>query len=595
MENKFQKGKKTLAEKKVKVKSNVTERKVRKFGIKLKLLVPSAILVVVICLILGGVSYRTIDRALVSSGMNEATKLSSVVVQSVNASLLTAVKPGDDEGRLYEKIKGQIREAQELARVTYAYCIYTDGQKVYYWLDTDDSAGTKIGDDFPFDYDEMKLVFEGKEFAQDFVDYVEGTPIISAFQPIMLDGKVIGALGCDCDASNVIHLKNQILTEIIIITLIALIVSLVVLWVIVTPTANSLKSVENMIYDLVHSDGDLTKKLSIKTGDELELIGNNVNDLIEYLRGILVNISSGSVKLTQSSKLVTNNLSGAGDNITDVSATMEEMSAAMEETSASLNEVTENVTRMYHDAADIDNKANEGTVLAADIEKTATNIRREAEEKGEESKVRTEEIARSVAEKIEQSKAVEEINTLTDNIIGITSQTNLLSLNASIEAARAGEAGKGFAVVAGEIGKLAVDSAEQANEIRRVSASVIQSVNELADEATKMIDFMREAISDSYGNLVDTSTQYRNDALRINEMMTTFGEASDRLKSRATTIKETIDAVNIAVEESTKGITNVSELSTELTGSVSNIKEESDNNLVVAEELNEQIGKFKLQ
>ncbi len=196
------------------------------------------------------------------------------------------------------------------------------------------------------------------------------------------------------------------------------------------------------------------------------------------------------------------------------------------------------------------------------------------------------------------AKSVEEddmINTLTDNLIGITSQTNLLSLNASIEAARAGEAGKGFAVVAGEIGKLAVDSAEQANEIRRVSASVIQSVNELADEATKMIDFMREAISDSYGNLVDTSTQYRNDALRINEMMTIFGEASDRLKSRATTIKETVDAVNIAVEESTKGITNVSELSTELTGSVSSIKEESDNNLVVAEELNGQIGKFKLQ
>ena len=72
----------------------------------------------------------------------------------------------------------------------------------------------------------------------------------------------------------------------------------------------------------------------------------------------------------------------------------------------------------------------------------------------------------SVKRKIEKSKAVEEINILTDNILSITSQTNLLALNANIEAARAGEAGKGFAVVAGEIGKLAMDSAQAANQIR---------------------------------------------------------------------------------------------------------------------------------
>ena len=110
------------------------------------------------------------------------------------------------------------------------------------------------------------------------------------------------------------------------------------------------------------------------------------------------------------------------------------------------------------------------------------------------SKYLADEMAASVNEKIEKSKAVETIQALTDNIINITNQTNLLSLNASIEAARAGEAGRGFAVVAGEIGKLAADSADTANNIQSISGQVTSAVEDLAKNANDMISFIDETV-----------------------------------------------------------------------------------------------------
>ena len=79
---------------------------------------------------------------------------------------------------------------------------------------------------------------------------------------------------------------------------------------------------------------------------------------------------------------------------------------------------------------------------------------------------------------IQESKKVEKVSELTNDILNIASQTNLLALNASIEAARAGEAGKGFAVVADEIRQLAEDSKNTANDIQKINTGVIDAVHQ---------------------------------------------------------------------------------------------------------------------
>ena len=141
---------------------------------------------------------------------------------------------------------------------------------------------------------------------------------------------------------------------------------------------------------------------------------------------------------------------------------MEEMSAAMEETSASLNQINESIGKVYNAIGAISENADGGKDSSSQIMEKAAGIYEKAVQEQKEAKGMAQDMAESVNEKIGKSKAVEEISTLTENIISITEQTNLLSLNASIEAARAGEAGRGFAVVADEIGKLASNSAETA-------------------------------------------------------------------------------------------------------------------------------------
>ena len=195
----------------------------------------------------------------------------------------------------------------------------------------------------------------------------------------------------------------------------------------------------------------------------------------------------------------------------------------------------------------------------------------------------------------DRSNAVQKIAQLTANIIEITDQTNLLALNASIEAARAGEAGKGFAVVADEIGKLAANSAEAAEQIQKVSAAVVEAVNGLALAAENMVEFAGITAVDGYQQLVEMSECYSKDAGDMNSIMEEFTSAAGELQKAMDEIRESTTAVSAAVEESAKGIVNVAEMSTDLTGSVGDIQKAADYNNEIADLLDTEVKRFKLE
>lgn len=567
----------------------------RRLTIRAKILIPSIIIVVLVCGLMGYNSYTRFEESMVRMGVEEADMAATIVVDSLDANLVSEVTVGSEGTQVYQNLQGDLRKKQKACGIAFLYTLYTDGKKVYYGVDSDEDAA-KVGDEFADSYAELEPVFGGKEYIQDYIDHTEDGDLITVYKPIEDNaGKVVAILGCDYDASSITAELQKAVVQTLQIGGICLILAILILTIIVSRITKGLMQVNAKIYDLVHNEGDLTQKLDVRSGDELELIAGNVNELLAYIRKIMIGISSGSMRLMSSSRKMVDHLSSADESITDVSATMQEMSAAMEETTSSLNQITEAIDEIYSSVERIAGSADAGKVSSQEMESRASGANDAAAEGEKKANIETEKMAASLNEKIAKSKSVEQIEILTSNIIEITEQTNLLALNASIEAARAGEAGRGFAVVADEIGKLAGNSADAAAKIRQVSAEVIQAVDELAEGSQQMIEFVRNSTEEGFGGLVATSENYATDANAMRAMMEQFAQTAEELRSTMDGIRESISAVNIAVEESAKGIAGVSESSVQLTGNVNDIQSEASDNNGIAEDLATEVGKFKLE
>lgn len=567
----------------------------RRLTIRAKILIPSIIIVVLVCGLMGYNSYTRFEKSMVRMGVEEADMAATIVADSLDANLVYKVTVGSEGTQVYQNLQGDLRKKQKACGIAFLYTLYTDGKKVYYGVDSDEDAA-KVGDEFADSYAELEPVFGGKEYIQDYIDHTEDGDLITVYKPIEDNaGKVVAILGCDYDASSIAAELQKAVVQTLQIGGICLILAILILTIIVSRITKGLMQVNAKIYDLVHNEGDLTQKLDVRSGDELELIAGNVNELLAYIRKIMIGISSGSMRLMSSSRKMVDHLSSADESITDVSATMQEMSAAMEETTSSLNQITEAIDEIYSSVERIAGNADAGKVSSQEMESRASGANDAAAEGEKKANIETEKMAASLNEKIAKSKSVEQIEILTSNIIEITEQTNLLALNASIEAARAGEAGRGFAVVADEIGKLAGNSADAAAKIRQVSAEVIQAVDELAEGSQQMIEFVRNSTEEGFGGLVATSENYATDANAMRAMMEQFAQTAEELRSTMDGIRESISAVNIAVEESAKGIAGVSESSVQLTGNVNDIQREASDNNGIAEDLATEVGKFKLE
>lgn len=569
------------------------KKKTRKMSIIAKQMILTSVVVwVSICIIVGIITV-TRRNDMVEMAIEECISVSKLLAEDIDSDKLIQINSSEGDCIEYLELQNQLNEHMNNGHIQYLYTIWTDGRNVYYGVDGDKEETCAFGEKFG-NYEEYEEVFNGNIQSDDnYVDY-DGECLISSYIPLLNEnGEVEGVLACDFDASDV---KAKVMKAWYWLFAWATMGTLLAsgsLFLIVSGTVKKISVLTDKVDELVSSNGDLTKEIDITTGDEVELLSDSINTLMKYIREVVVHIAGNSKNLEESSQFMLDKANVAQDKITDISATMEEMSAGMEETSAALHQVNDNISGASEAIGSIYETARTNSEVAQNTVNEASIVYADAVQKRKESQEKARVMAQIVHEKIEQSKSVERVNDLTADILNIASQTNLLALNASIEAAHAGEFGKGFAVVATEIGKLAQSSSAAAEQIKKVNAEVLSAVNDLANEAQTMISFMDEVAMQGYEQLLVTSGEYKQNMEDVSNSMLEFASQCEVLEQNTQNIAEAVSSVNIAVEESAKGITMVTEASVDLNTTINDVQELATTNSDISKSLDTEVNKFK--
>ena len=369
-------------------------------------------------------------------------------------------------------------------------------------------------------------------------------------------------------------------------------VVVVIIKTVVKPLRKQTSELTEIIDEIKGGHGDLTKRVTVKSMDEIGQSSIGINHFIETLQNIMSNLISNSNVLDGVVGNVASSVAASSDNANDISAIMEELSATMEEVSATTNSVSENTTAAEGKVQKMADQTKVMSQYAQDMKKRATELEHTATENMNNTNEMIGEITTEMNQALENSKSVEKVAQLTADILSISSQTNLLALNASIEAARAGEAGKGFAVVADEIRQLADSSRETANNIQTINEQVIEAVQGLVVSSEKIVGYINENILPDYRAFVQGGQQYNDDATHIDNTMAEYaGEAQDILATMME-MTEAIEGISRAVEESANGVTDAATNIDSLVQSMSTVNGQMEENSTVAKNLKEESAAF---
>jgi methyl-accepting chemotaxis protein len=395
-------------------------------------------------------------------------------------------------------------------------------------------------------------------------------------------------------AAQTASMRNSVL-KLVSVSLISIVIEVILMLLILMAIDRSLKKMQSFFKEI--SKGNLAVQMDEKLAngkDEFSMLAADAIRMKDSLKNLVAQTIDNSKDINGSVTEVNSSVSQLTSELESISATTQELAASMEETSASAQLVLESSGQIRKACEDMVDKAADGTKESEEIIRRVSGVKTEL---GDILK-HTEDVKNEISSKIEKAlkdvTVVEKISDLTDAIMAISSQTNLLSLNASIEAARAGEAGKGFAVVATEIGNLANQSQQTVKEIENITGSVMTAVKNLADNANAILEFVQNDVTQELQMFDNTTNDYIKDSGYYNDLIMDVKTVADELLQSLENITESINAVSTAAEEGAEGTTDIATRNTQMNQYSQSVLEKVDKTKSAADTLNQEVSVFKI-
>ncbi len=357
---------------------------------------------------------------------------------------------------------------------------------------------------------------------------------------------------------------------------------------------NSLEKLELFSGEL--SRGNLTARVEgeIDARNEFLKLNNAFLVMIKWYDRTIGLVKTESHQINENVIDMNENISSLNGDIESVAATAEELSATMAGMADSVSSIMKTMKTIDEASKGVANRSQEGAQTAFEIKERAEITREKMVETQNKLQRVHDEISKELSDALEQIKIVNEIGTLSDSIMGITSQTTLLALNASIEAARAGETGKGFAVVAHEIQKLAEQSRQSVADIQAIIASVSDAVSKLTDNSQKLLDFVAQDVRSSFGDFMDMAIEYNNDAEKVNEMVMDYSAISQELAASIENVSAELSIIDSSTSDCAKGAEEIAIMNTNIGQRSSNTHLAIESTSCITNELQKAVDEFTI-